>query len=73
MTETGEALKSTLAPPSRILGIRSGTGDGKSTVEHKTLSGGDTLQGHYRDGVGAALTDTPATTAPNSPRMQVLI
>ena len=39
-------------------------------IPPKTSDGGPSLAPQsYRAGLGAALTDTPATTAPNSPKM----
>ncbi|KAI9878782.1 MAG: hypothetical protein M1830_010523 [Pleopsidium flavum] len=71
-SETHEAVRSSLAPPSRTASIRASAGEGKNSLENATGNGGNALHGQSKDGVGAALTDTPATTAPNSPRIPAL-
>jgi len=68
-TAIHEAVKSSLAPPSKTASGRASDSDSRNSLGYKTDHGGHALHGQTRDGVGAALTDTPATTAPNSPRM----
>lgn len=69
--EHREAAKSSLAPPPKTSTGRAGEGDGKNGVEHKAGLEKTVSRAASKDGVGAALTDTPATTAPNSPKMSV--
>lgn len=68
--ENHDLLRSSLAPPPRDASGRMSEGDGRNSSEYKPGSLGVALRGAAsRDGVGHALSDTPATTAPNSPKM----
>lgn len=69
-TERHDIAKSTLAPPQKTTSGRMSEGDGGYGSEYKAGSLAVALRGGAsRDGVGHALSDTPATTAPNSPKM----
>ena len=68
-TENHGLSKSSLAPPQKTASGRMSEGEGRNGSEHKAGSLAAVLHGGSRDGVGHALSDTPATTAPNSPKM----
>lgn len=68
-TENHDISKSSLAPPQRTVSGRMSEGDAGNSSEYKPGSLAVALRGASGDGVGHALSDTPATTAPNSPKM----
>ncbi len=64
--------KDTLSLPNKLIGARMHDLDGK--LRSNSASAGmlpSPSNAQTKNGVGAALTDTPATTAPNSPKMYV--
>ncbi len=68
-TENHDVPRSRLAPPQKMASGRMSEGDAGNSSEYKSGSLGVALRGASGDGVGHALSDTPATTAPNSPKM----
>ncbi|KAI9791882.1 MAG: hypothetical protein M1835_000060 [Candelina submexicana] len=68
-----DVSRDTLAIPSRIIGGKLQNLDGSVRLDSTSMSMlPPTGNGLTKNGVGAALTDTPATTAPNSPKIPPL-